>query len=101
MCDVLDRVERRGEKRGERRGLKRGERQGFRRGERSGFKRGEKRGEMRGENNFAALIRKLTPGSADYEIALNATAEERKALYRKYGIISGNKKRGVSPAGRP
>ena len=32
------------------------------------------------------LLRKLTPGSEDYYKALNASSEERKELYKKYGI---------------
>ena len=39
-----------------------------------------------GENKLADLLKKLTPGSADFDKALNATSAERKELYKKYGI---------------
>ena len=44
------------------------------------------KGIEKGENKLADLLKKLTPGSADFDKALNATSAERKELYRKYGI---------------
>ena len=35
---------------------------------------------------LAALLKKLTPGSDEFDRALNGTQEERVALYEKYGI---------------
>ena len=42
--------------------------------------------EAKGENKIIALLKKLTPGSEEYFKVLNASAEERKELYKKYGI---------------
>ena len=47
---------------------------------------GMQKGIEEGENKLADLLKKLTPGSADFDKALNATTAERKELYRKYGI---------------
>ncbi len=58
MCEMLDRVE----------------------------ARGMEKGMAKGEDMIIALLRKLTPGSEDYNKALNASAEERRELYKKYGI---------------
>ena len=59
MCEMLDRVE----------------------------ARGVEKGMAKGEDMVISLLRKLTPGSEDYNKALNASAEERKELYKKYGIV--------------
>ena len=40
----------------------------------------------KGEDMIISLLKKLTPGSEDYYKALNASSEERKELYKKYGI---------------
>jgi hypothetical protein len=48
--------------------------------------RGVEKGMAKGEDMVIALLRKLAPGSEDYNKALNASAEERRELYRKYGI---------------
>ena len=61
--------------------------------EKYGREQGIEIGEARGADMFAALLRKLTPGSEEFYAALNSTAEERKALYAKYGVESG----GLSP----
>jgi hypothetical protein len=58
MCEMLDRVE----------------------------ARGVEKGMAKGEDMVISLLRKLTPGSEDYNKALNASAEERRELYKKYGI---------------
>ena len=42
--------------------------------------------EAKGENKIIALLKKLTPGSEEYFKVLNASAEERKEFYKKYGI---------------
>ena len=62
MCEMLDRVEARG------------------------VEKGRAEGMAKGENMVIALLRKLTPESEDYYKALNASPEERKELYKKYGI---------------
>ena len=51
-----------------------------------GIEEGMQKGIEEGENKLADLLKKLTPGSADFDKALNATTAERKELYRKYGI---------------
>ena len=67
MCEMLDRVEARGMEKG--------------------MAKGRVEGMARGEDMVISLIRKLTPGSEDYYKALNASSEERKELYKKYGIV--------------
>ena len=62
MCEMLDRVEARG------------------------MEKGRAEGMVKGEDMIIALLRKLTPGSDDYYKALNASSEERRELYKKYGI---------------
>lgn len=49
-------------------------------------KRGFKLGEERGRNRFAALLKKLNPGSEVFEQALNATPEVLEQLYKEYNI---------------
>ena len=66
MCEMLDRVEARGVEKG--------------------MAKGRAEGMAKGEDLVIALLRKLTPGSEDYDKALNASAEERRELYKKYGI---------------
>ncbi len=46
----------------------------------------EAKGVEKGEDMVIALLKKLTPGSEDYNKALNASPEERRELYKKYGI---------------
>ena len=48
--------------------------------------KGIEKGVTKGEDMIIALL-KLPPGSEDYNKALNASAEERKELYKKYGIV--------------
>ncbi len=62
MCEMLDRVEARG------------------------VEKGRAEGMVKGEDMIISLLKKLTPGSEDYYKALNASSEERKELYKKYGI---------------
>ena len=62
MCEMLDRVEARG------------------------MEKGRAEGMAKGEDMIISLLKKLTPGSEDYYKALNASSEERKELYKKYGI---------------
>ncbi len=82
MCEIFDEIRREGIAIGE----KRGEKRGKKRGEKRGRKIGEKAGEEKGVKRFSALIQKLTPGSEDYKLALNADRSQREALYAKYGI---------------
>ena len=44
-------------------------------------------GREEGSNLLAKLIRVLTPGSKDYEDALNGTYETRQELFKKYNIV--------------
>ena len=55
-------------------------------GMQKGIEEGMQKGIEEGENKLADLLKKLTPGSADFDKARNATTAERKELYRKYGI---------------
>ena len=70
MCEMLDRVEARGVEKG----MAKGRAEGM------------EKGMAKGEDMVIALLRKLTPGSEDYYKALNASPEERRELYKKYGI---------------
>ena len=45
--------------------------------------KGIEKGVTKGEDMIIALLK----GSEDYNKALNASAEERKELYKKYGIV--------------
>ena len=49
--------------------------------------KGIEKGVTKGEDMIISLLKKLPPGSEDYNKALNASAEERKELYKKYGIV--------------
>ena len=40
-----------------------------------------------GEDMLAKLLKKLTPGTKEFDKALNATSAERRRLYKKYKII--------------
>lgn len=40
----------------------------------------------RSEKKFSELIKKLSPGSREYEEVLNASHEKLEELYKKYGI---------------
>ncbi len=53
---------------------------------REGEKNGKEIGKEIGADMLAALLKKLTPGSDEFDRALNGTQEEREALYKKYGI---------------
>ena len=46
----------------------------------------ERRGEECAEKKIFELLKKLTPGSKEYEEVLNASHEKLEELYRKYGI---------------
>ena len=48
---------------------------------------GMREGQEKGENMLARLIKLLTPGSKDFDKAINGTSAERKKLYKKYKII--------------
>ena len=47
----------------------------------------EKKGKIKAEVLLTTLIKKLDPGSEDYQIALNGTSEDRERLYEKYKIV--------------
>ena len=57
-----------------------------RRGVERGEKLGKKLGKKLGREEFVSLLKKLVPGSDEYEKALNAGEEELAELYRRYGI---------------
>ncbi|MCR4591096.1 MAG: hypothetical protein K5668_09785, partial [Lachnospiraceae bacterium] len=44
-------------------------------------------GREEGENMVLKLLKLLTPGTKEYDKAINGTAAERKRLYKKYKII--------------
>ena len=69
MCEMLDEVEARG------------------------VEKGRAEGMAKGEDMIIALLRKLTPGSEDYYKALNASSEERRELYKKYGIAQSKREK--------
>ena len=48
---------------------------------------GKIEGREEGENMVLKLLKLLTPGTKEYDKALNGTAAERKRLYKKYKII--------------
>ena len=47
---------------------------------------GEKNGKELGTEMVLSLLKMLSPGSDEFDRALNGTQEEREALYEKYGI---------------
>jgi hypothetical protein len=47
---------------------------------------GEKNGKELGTEMVLSLLKMLSPGSDEFDRALNGTQEEREALYKKYGI---------------
>ena len=49
-------------------------------------KRGMELGKKQGREEFVSLLKKLVPGSDEYERVLNAGEEELAELYRRYGI---------------
>ncbi len=48
----------------------------------------EKELKAEGAEMLAQLLKKLDPGSDEFNRALNATEEERQALYKKYNIVA-------------
>ena len=52
-------------------------------GRAEGRAEGRVEGFVKGEDMLTALFRKLTPGTKDFDKALNATPAERKRLYKK------------------
>ncbi len=52
-----------------------------------GRNEGRAEGRAEGANMLAKLLRMLTPGSEDYNKALDGDEQERTELYKKYGII--------------
>jgi len=53
---------------------------------REGEKNGKEIGKEIGADMLATLLKKLTPGSDEFDRVLNGTQKEREALYEKYGI---------------
>ena len=79
MCEYLDMLEKRGEKRG----MKLGEKRGIRRGEKLGLKRGEKRGIKRQDLRWRKLILKLAEEGKQSAI-IEAAAD--KELFEKLAL---------------
>lgn len=48
----------------------------------------EKELKAEGAEMLAQLLKKLDPGSDEFNRALNATEEERQSLYKKYNIVA-------------
>lgn len=48
----------------------------------------KREGKEDGAEMLAKLLKKLDPGSDEFNRALNATEEERQALYKKYNIVA-------------
>ena len=44
-------------------------------------------GRVEGENRLLKLIKRLKPGTEEYDKAINGTKAERQRLYKKYKII--------------
>lgn len=44
-------------------------------------------GKIEGENMLIKLLKRLTPGTKEYDKAINGTTADRKKLYKKYKII--------------
>ena len=75
MCEYIDMLEARGEKRG------------IAIGESRGIAIGEARGVVTGENRLAELIRILLKEKEYREVeAVSSSRERRHELYRKYGL---------------
>ena len=55
-------------------------------GRTEGRTEGRIEGQSKGEDMLAKLLKKLVPGSAEFNKALNATSVERQEMYIKYGI---------------
>ena len=55
-------------------------------GLRQGRKEGRKEGIVEGADMLAKLLKLLTPGSTEFNKALNASEAERRKLYKKYKI---------------
>ena len=62
-------------------------RRGLEEGRKEGREEGRKEGREEGANLITKLLKLLTPGSQEYEDALNGTKEVRDELYKKYNII--------------
>ena len=56
-------------------------------GRNEGLKEGRKEGIVEGADMLARLLKLLTPGSREFDKALNASEAERRRLYKKYKII--------------
>ena len=53
---------------------------------REGEKNGKKIGKELGTEMVLSLLKMLSPGSDEFDRAINGTQEEREELYLKYGI---------------
>ena len=75
-----------GRKEGRIEGHKEGIIEGRKEGRIEGHKEGIIEGRKEGADMLASLLKQLTPGSDEFNRALNATEEERQELYKKYNI---------------
>ena len=57
---------------------------------REGEKNGIKIGKEIATEMLTSLMKKLSPGSDEFDRVINGTQEDREALYRKYGIKEDN-----------
>ena len=67
-----------------------GEKNGIKIGEENGKKIGKKIGKEIATEMLTSLMKKLSPGSDEFDRVINGTQEDREALYRKYGIKEDN-----------
>ena len=63
-----------------------GEKNGIKIGEENGKKIGKKIGKEIATEMLTSLMKKLSPGSDEFDRVINGTQEDREALYRKYEI---------------
>ena len=43
------------------------------------------KGTRKGQDDLASLLRKLTPGSEDFNMAISENPEDREIVFKKYG----------------
>ena len=98
MCKAIQEMIEDGRMEGHQQGLREGHRQGLREGHQQGLREGHQRGLRQGHQQglkqgcdegadmLARLLKLLTPGTAEFDKALNATPTQRRRMYKKYGI---------------
>ena len=48
--------------------------------------KGMAKGTRKGQDDLASLLRKLTPGSEDFNMAISENPEDREIVFKKYGM---------------